>query len=158
MRRPRLAARFLDLHRGSRTADALQSELALLAWFIDLAEATGRTEAASAKADRDGAALARACALIEDDLAASPTLDDLAAAAGIGKFRLVRLFKSSLGLPPHRYRLAQRLRRARQLLEKGASVAAAAVTAGFFDQSHLHRHFTRATGMTPAQYRTVINA
>lgn len=42
------------------------------------------------------------------------------------------------------------LRRACELL--GVGVAEVAQATGFFDQSHLHRHFRRTLGMTPARY------
>ena len=41
---------------------------------------------------------------------------------------------------------------ARRLLERGERPADAAALAGFTDQSHLNRHFTRRVGLTPAQY------
>ena len=81
------------------------------------------------------------------------SLDELAAAAGIGKFRLIRLFRQRTGLPPHALQLAHRIRRARHLLEAGQTIAEASAAAGFADQSHLHRHFQRSLGMTPAEYR-----
>jgi AraC family transcriptional regulator len=41
----------------------------------------------------------------------------------------------------------------RELVGSKKSIAEVAVTAGFADQSHLHRAFRREMGMTPAQYR-----
>jgi transcriptional regulator GlxA family with amidase domain len=38
------------------------------------------------------------------------------------------------------------------MLERGVAVAEVAQATGFFDQSHLHRHFRRTLGMTPARY------
>lgn len=35
----------------------------------------------------------------------------------------------------------------------GRTVAEAAAATGFADQSHLHRHFQRGLGVTPAQYQ-----
>jgi transcriptional regulator GlxA family with amidase domain len=55
-------------------------------------------------------------------------------------------------MPPHRYLLAQRILRARRLLEAGEPIAAVAAATGFVDQSHLHRHFRRGLDVTPAQY------
>jgi len=88
-----------------------------------------------------------------DHYAENIRLDDLAAAAGIGKFRLVRLFREHTGLPPHSFLIAHRLRVARRLLEAGQSITATAAATGFADQSHLHRHFRRSLGLTPAEYR-----
>ena len=46
--------------------------------------------------------------------------------------------------------LAHRSRSTRCLLEAGQTTAAAA---GLADQSHLHRHFQRSLGVTPAEYQ-----
>jgi AraC-like DNA-binding protein len=54
--------------------------------------------------------------------------------------------------------LAQRIRAARRLLERGTPAAEAAARTGFFDQSHLHRHFTRTLGMTPAAYAAALRS
>ena len=81
------------------------------------------------------------------------SLDELATAAGIGKFRLIRLFRQRTGLPPHALQLAHRIRSARRLLEAGQTIAEVAAASGFADQSHLHRHFQRSLGVTPAEYQ-----
>ncbi len=101
---------------------------------------------------RDDPALQRARDYLGDHLSANVTLDELAAAAGTGKFRLVRLFRASTGMPPHRYQLAQRVRLARRLLERGVPIAEVAAATGFADQSHLHRHFRRGLDLTPREY------
>lgn len=109
--------------------------------------------AASDKADRAPrvAKLAREAmdAGFDDDLG----LEDLALAAGTDRFRLTRAFSAAYGLSPHAYLVQRRLNRARFLLSRGESPAAAAAAAGFADQSHLGRWFRRAFGMTPAAYR-----
>jgi AraC-like DNA-binding protein len=81
------------------------------------------------------------------DLAGRPAV---AGAAGVSRFRLVRLFDAAIGMPPHRFLLAQRIDAARALLERGAPIGRAALWCGFADQSHLHRHFRRAWGSHPA--------
>jgi len=80
-------------------------------------------------------------------------LDELAAAAGIGKFRLIRLVRARTGLAPHALQLAHRIRLARRLIEAGETIAATAAAAGFADHSHLHRHFQRGLGLTPGEYQ-----
>jgi AraC-like DNA-binding protein len=101
---------------------------------------------------RDDPALQRARDYLGDRLPDRVTLDELAAAAGTDKFRIVRLFRAATGMPPHRYQLAQRIRLARRMLERGVPIAEVAAATGFVDQSHLHRHFRRTLGMTPASY------
>jgi AraC-like DNA-binding protein len=95
---------------------------------------------------------------VGDDLARNLTLSEVAAAAGVSRHRLTRLFRAAYGLPPHRFVLAQRIRAARRLLERGVAPAEAAAQTGFFDQSHLHRHFTRTLGMTPGAYAAALRS
>jgi AraC-like DNA-binding protein len=80
------------------------------------------------------------------------------AVAGVGKFRLIRLFRAHTGLPPHALQVAHRVRTARRLLEAGETIAATAAAAGFADQSHLHRHFHRSLGLTPGEYQRRLRA
>ena len=82
----------------------------------------------------------------------------MAAAGGVSRHRLTRLFRAAYGVPPHRFVLAQRLRAARRLLERGGAPAEVAAQTGFFDQSHLHRHFTRTLGMTPGAYAAALRS
>lgn len=65
---------------------------------------------------------------------------------------LVRAFTSAYGIAPHQYLTSRRLERARRLLLDGMRPAQAAAEAGFYDQSHLNRHFKRLTGTTPGSY------
>jgi hypothetical protein len=43
------------------------------------------------------------------------------------------------------------------MLEAGATIAQTAAATGFADQSHLHRHFKRTLGLTPAKYQQRFN-
>jgi AraC-like DNA-binding protein len=99
-------------------------------------------------------AIAHARNRLDEDPAASVTLDDLAADCGRGRFRLVRDFARSTGLTPHAYLLQRRIERARRLIATGTSLAEAAIEAGFADQSHMTRNFTRRYGYTPGAYLT----
>ncbi|MGN9781057.1 AraC family transcriptional regulator [Nonomuraea sp. ZG12] len=87
---------------------------------------------------------------------ATPSLSELAAAAGATPFALLRAFQRAYGLPPHAYLTQLRVRRARELLERGVPPAAAAVSVGFCDQSHLSRHFRRIVGATPGLYQRAV--
>jgi AraC-like DNA-binding protein len=79
-------------------------------------------------------------------------LDDVAAAAGLNKFALLRQFRRALGTTPHAYAILCRVERARALLARGASAAEAAARAGFADQAHMTRQFKRQFGLTPSAY------
>ena len=43
------------------------------------------------------------------------------------------------------------------MLEAGETIAQTAAATGFADQSHLHRHFQRSLGLTPATYQRRFN-
>ncbi|WP_411960933.1 AraC family ligand binding domain-containing protein [Pseudomonas mandelii] len=81
------------------------------------------------------------------------SLDQLAVATGVDRFRLTRAFKAAYGLAPHAYLVQLRLATARRMLARGEQPAAVATALGFADQSHLGRWFVRAYGLTPALYR-----
>jgi AraC-like DNA-binding protein len=150
-RDPLLARRFIELHRVlETTAWRLECETLLMEWLSAAGDPPERPEYRRA-AHRDPA-LRRARELLCDELAGNVTLDELAGAAGISRHRLSRLFGAAYGMPPHRFQLACRIGAARRMLERGVPVAEVALEAGFVDQSHLHRHFRKTLGMTPARY------
>ncbi|CAN5274920.1 hypothetical protein BH09ACT5_BH09ACT5_12500 [soil metagenome] len=79
----------------------------------------------------------------------------LEAAAGIlhsHPTHLVRAFGAHFGVPPHLYVTGRRVELARRYLLDGIPAADAAARAGFYDQSHLSRHFKRMHGVTPAVF------
>ncbi len=92
---------------------------------------------------------------IEEHLDASPSLEQLAAVAGLSPYYFARQFKRATGLPPHQYVIARRVERAKQLLQTGSdfSLAEVAAHAGFSDQSQFSHHFKRIVGVTPGQFR-----
>jgi AraC-like DNA-binding protein len=94
----------------------------------------------------------RALAHIERHFTEALYLDDLAALAGLSVCRFVTVFRRQVGLTPHRFVCRQRVRYARTLLADGVPAAQAALDAGFFDQSHLSRHFKSVYGTTPGRY------
>lgn len=65
---------------------------------------------------------------------------------------LVRAFTHRHGMPPHRYLTGRRVELARGLLLAGRRPAEVATEAGFYDQSHLNRHFARMLGTSPARF------
>ena len=81
------------------------------------------------------------------------SLEDMAAMARMGKFRLVRAFARMTGATPYRYLESARVNRAQELLAQGLPPAEAALEAGFADQSHLSRAFRTRLGVTPGACR-----
>jgi AraC-like DNA-binding protein len=84
------------------------------------------------------------------------SLAELAALSGVSRFQLLRGFAREVGATPHAYLVQRRLRLVRQSLAAGEPPAAAALKAGFADQSHMTRAFVRQFGVTPGRYRAAI--
>jgi AraC-like DNA-binding protein len=82
----------------------------------------------------------------------NPSLEDIAGAAGLNKFTLLRQFRRSLGTTPHAYLILLRIERARGLLARGVPAVEAAALSGFADQAHMTRQFKRLVGLTPTAY------
>lgn len=94
---------------------------------------------------------------IDDFPSADVSLQELANLASFSPFHLVRAFQKAYGFPPHAYQVQARLRMAKKLIKQGHKILHAAQQAGFHDQSHFHRHFKKATGITPGQYAKQIS-
>jgi len=65
---------------------------------------------------------------------------------------LVRMFSRKFGISPHQYLTSRRVDLARRLLLDGMPPSMAAAEAGFYDQSHLSRHFKHVLGTSPGRY------
>lgn len=89
---------------------------------------------------------------LEVNFAKNISLTELAEVAGLSPYHMTRTFSQEFGMPPHAYQTQLRVQHARDLLLAGSPVADAALTAGFFDQSHFTRHFRRIIGVPPRQY------
>ena len=92
---------------------------------------------------------------IDEHLDASPTLEQMAAVAGVSTYHFAHQFKRATGLPPYQYVIMRRVERAEQLLQAGTDfpLAEIAARAGFSDQSVFCRHFKRLVGVTPGRFR-----
>lgn len=83
------------------------------------------------------------------------TLSRLAAETALSEFHFARMFRVSMGVPPHAWIAQRRLQRACELLAKRDwTIEQVAQAAGFAHASHLNRRFHAAFGTTPAAYRT----
>ena len=76
----------------------------------------------------------------------------LAQVSHVSQAHFARCFKQAFGLPPHRYLTGRRVEAARGRLLAGEAISEVAVAVGFHDQAHLHRHFAKLVGTTPARF------
>jgi AraC family transcriptional regulator len=95
---------------------------------------------------------------VEANIADCIKLDDLAAICGVSPEYFIRVFKSSLGVSPHRYVVGVRIHHAKQLLtDPNIGLAEVARRCGFAHQQHFTNMFRRMTGLSPGAYRRAMN-
>lgn len=151
---PELAAQFRLLFEVLETSDnRLLRESLMYAFLVKLIHRHARSRLPEGPKANIQPQLKRVKAFLDDFPQADISLEELARLANLSPFHLIRAFGKAFGLPPHAYQVQARLRLAREFLRKGQTLADAAQSSGFHDQSHLHRHFKKAMGVTPKQYR-----
>jgi AraC family transcriptional regulator of adaptative response/methylated-DNA-[protein]-cysteine methyltransferase len=82
-----------------------------------------------------------------------PSLQALAAHAGVSHYHFHRIFKAITGLTPKAYANAHRARRMRQELPRSDSVTAAIYDAGYNSNGRFYAEFNEVLGMTPTDFR-----
>jgi AraC-like DNA-binding protein len=97
-------------------------------------------------------AVRQACAILEDRYAEPVTLMELSKVSQLSPYHLLRMFRDSVGLPPHCYQNQIRIAKAKALLARNTPIVRVAVETGFVDQSHFTKVFKRFVGVTPGQY------
>ncbi|WP_297351381.1 AraC family transcriptional regulator [Paraburkholderia sp.] len=137
-----------------RALDPLEQEDAIYDLAMALDAASGATQTTRI-ADYRAAEQARQ--YLHESLARAVTLDELAAASGKDKWSLSRDFRALFGTSPHRYLTMRRLDLVRQLASQGRPLADASAAAGFADQSHMTRHFTKTWGVPPSRWLNMVN-
>jgi AraC family transcriptional regulator len=89
-----------------------------------------------------------------NDSRSGHAIGQIAAECGLSRSYFEKAFKASLGTPPHRWLVRQRIRQAEEKLEQtNDSVSSIALSCGFTDQSHLTRVFGAIVGSSPAAWR-----
>jgi AraC family transcriptional activator FtrA len=92
-------------------------------------------------------------------LAEEHTVAALAQRAGMGERTFLRRFEAATGMTPARWITAERLTRARALLEETAApIEEIAVVSGFGTPTTLRHHFRKSLATTPGAYREAFGA
>ncbi len=91
---------------------------------------------------------------VQEHYADKIEVGDLASTAHMSVSTLERKFSELFHISPMQYVMQVRLQAASEMLvHTTKSVGEIAIDCGFYDQSHLTRHFKTAREMTPLQYR-----
>lgn len=100
-----------------------------------------------------GGNVAEVCEYIKRNYAERITLEQLCRCAGLSRSTLLRAFTREMGITPYGYLENIRICEAKRLLENGVAPAEAALSTGFYDQSHFTTYFTRFIGLPPREYQ-----
>ncbi|NYH54694.1 AraC-like DNA-binding protein [Nocardiopsis arvandica] len=156
VRDPALAGALRGLHTAlSREGSGLAVDEALRGAVMSMVcrGATERPAVAGISDPDAGRVAARVEAVLRERFPEDVGAGELASAAGRSRFAVYRAFRMVRGMAPSDYQRQLRLRRSRELIAAGASLAEASALAGFADQSHLTRWFGRYYGITPGEFR-----
>jgi AraC family transcriptional regulator len=100
------------------------------------------------------AQLRRVRAYIADNLGQPLPLTDIAHVVDLSPHHFCLLFKNTMGMSPHQYVIAERIRKASSLLrDKRRSITDIALSVGFSSHSHFSETFRRHTGKNPRYLR-----
>jgi AraC-like DNA-binding protein len=143
-------ARFHRAVAGSEPSMAVESHLVAAVTYL-LQHYADRPGIRAAGLD-ERAAIRRARAYIDAHFDTDVSLSQLSGLAHLSPFYFARAFRKAVGLPPHAYLEAVRIRKARDLIDSGLAIADTAVAVGYADQSHFTRRFKRVLGITPGQF------
>lgn len=104
----------------------------------------------AARTDHAADPVEQARRLLDED---EHTLQQLAAATGVGPHALLRRFRARFGLTPAEYRAQRRMQAFKHGLRAGQEVTAALYDAGYGSPSRVYEDGAARLGMTPARYR-----
>ncbi|MCP3407234.1 helix-turn-helix transcriptional regulator [Bradyrhizobium sp. CCGB01] len=87
------------------------------------------------------------------------SLEAMASLIGLSSSCFCKRFRTTMGLPPHRWQMLQRIERARRLLrDPNRTLTEIAYACGYASSAHFSTSFGRTTGKTPSEYRRLCRA
>jgi AraC-like DNA-binding protein len=101
---------------------------------------------------REPKAVEEAKAFLEDNYNQNFSLQVLSEVVGLSRYYFLRVFKKTVGLPPHAYLESLRIHHAQHLIKQGEPLAQIAYMTGFSHRSHFTNRFKHHIGVTPGEY------
>jgi len=148
---PRVAAILHALRiRGDEGFALEEATLATIAAVQDASSSASPTAPSARDNERARAAMHHMDAHAGQEM----SLDDLARAADLSAFHLLRVFRQATGVTPHQYLMRVRLHRALELLrDTRLPIVDVAYSSGWADLSNFNRAFRREMRCSPREFR-----
>lgn len=151
---PALFRSLAQLHNTiESSAGKLEKESSIYATFTQLIIGYSDRKSQRSRRYKKSQAIKLALDYLTDNLADNISLNELSSLTGFSAYHFLRVFRDTVGLPPHAYQTQLRINRAKKLLADGKDIVQVAYDTGFTDQSHFSHKFKQLVGATPRQYK-----
>lgn len=134
----------------------LEQQSLLLELLVQFVKRHASDRYHESRTGQENRTIARAREYLEAMYQYPVSLEDLSRQCHLSPYHLLRVFRNSIGVPPHIYLKQVRVLKAKKLLAEGLSPAFVAQAVGFVDQSHFTRNFKQITGLTPGKYSNIV--
>jgi len=145
------AVRSLHLALTGKTS-ALELETLFLVVLTKVVRQYADTNRTAPVPGKERRAVKQACCYIREHATEGITLTEIAEQVNLSRYYLLRVFRDTVGMPPHAYLESVRVGKAKRLLVNGLPLNQVAQEAGYSDQSHFTNRFKQYFGVTPGEY------
>jgi AraC-like DNA-binding protein len=145
---------FVDLYTlMTSPSDRLEKQVCLYDTLSRLVSRHTTRRVPAVSHDDSSELMQEAQAYLLENVTHNISLEELSAHVNLSPYHFLRKFRATFGMPPHTYRLQQRIHLAKRMLAEGTPIVQTALDTGFTDQSHFTRQFKTFVGATPRQYQ-----
>ncbi|TLP49201.1 AraC family transcriptional regulator [Cohaesibacter sp. CAU 1516] len=149
----------LALHAAFTDMDTTLETVAMDELVVLLADGLLANDKSAQRANStliDFGAVKRAKDFLDSNLDQVVHSNQLEKITDLDRYALSRQFRKAFGTSPYRYLTMRRLDQVRGDIAAGASLADAALRAGFSDQPHMTRQFKSGFGMSPGYWQRLV--